>query len=114
MEARNQRGSRGDHDAAEDQGTDDSPFKDTMLDFLVNLESAKNHEEHKKVVDAQRFLDHIAGEKLDAADFAVPVPHKDAKGDRQGDPDDAPQRSFPDSDFVSVAMENSQVHRDGQ
>jgi len=57
-----------------------------VLDAVIDVEGAKNHEKHEEIVDAQGFLDYIAREIFEAALLSVPMPDAPAERDRDGDP----------------------------
>src|SRR5205807_6567134 len=62
-----------DHDSAHHQRADDSPDQRAMLRHPRDLEVLKDDNEDEDVVDAERVLDHVTGEKFEpfcrAADF---------------------------------------------
>src|SRR5438874_13626734 len=61
------------HDAAHDQRPDDSPDQSAMLSHRRDAEVGEDQNENENVVNAERVLDHVAGQKFErllwAADF---------------------------------------------
>src|ERR1700676_1576560 len=64
--ALNQLGARKNHYAAHDQRPEDSPLKHAVLQAFIDSESAEDHQKKKKVVNAERLFDYVAGEELQA------------------------------------------------
>ena len=47
LEAGDERGAGGDHDAAHDQRAQDAPLEDAVLHFLIDLEGSEDHQENE-------------------------------------------------------------------
>src|SRR5882724_6202735 len=106
-------GARRDHHTAHDQRADHSPLEQAMLHAVVHGKRAENDQEEKKIVDAQRFFDEVAGEKFErrlAADI-----EKNSGAEKQGDadPDAGPQAGFAYADFVGLVVQDTQVQGNG-
>src|SRR5205823_4989338 len=53
-----------DKDAAHDQRAQHAPEQDAMLMLFGDREKIEDHQEDKKVIDAERKLQNVAGDKL--------------------------------------------------
>src|SRR6266852_1628760 len=53
------------HHAAHHQRADDSPHESAMLCHLGDAEVGEDHNENENVVNAERVLDHVAGQKFE-------------------------------------------------
>src|SRR5205814_1946072 len=69
----------------------------------------KNLQKNKKVIDAERKLDGIAGNELQRRNAAMPEENKRCERSRQNDPHGAPGKSLPESDFVCTTMKDAEV-----
>ena len=110
MEARDQRRADADHHAAHHQRAEDAPEQHAVLVDRRHREEAEDHRDDEDVVDAERFLDDVAGEVLDGGarpslscpstgSGLVPKPEpvilvaevdEDREGQRHADPDGRP------------------------
>src|SRR6266487_4856547 len=66
MKALHQRDAAQDHRATHDQCPDYSPDQHAMLCQWRNAKVRENEHENKNVIHAQRILDEVAGEKIEA------------------------------------------------
>lgn len=62
VEAGDECGAQGDHDASEDEGAQDAPEQDAVLEFEWNAERGKDHGHDGDVVEREGFFDEISGE----------------------------------------------------
>ena len=73
IESLHQRDTQDNHHPAHHQRTDDSPDQSAMLGQRGNAEVGEDQNENENVINAERILDHVAGQKLErfvrAADF---------------------------------------------
>src|SRR5205814_5445547 len=65
VKARNERNAQPDHDSAHDEGAENSPDQDAMLRFSGNAEVGEDKDKNKNVIDAERILDDVAGQKIE-------------------------------------------------
>src|SRR5262249_31935600 len=70
MKGGNERHAEPDHQPAHDQGADDAPYQNPMLRDRRDFEVGKDENKNKDVIDAERVLDEIAGEKIQGAIWA--------------------------------------------
>jgi len=98
-----------DKDAPQNERTQDSPKEHTMLLLVRNSEVIEDHEEHKEIVDAQRELDHIPGNELEAGLTPLPEIQNGGEGSRLCDVHEAPAERFTELNDVARTMKNAQV-----
>src|SRR5712664_4666422 len=93
-EVAQQRGSDGDHRAAQHQRTNQPPPQNAMLQALVNGKGPKDQQEDEQVIHTEGFLDQVAGEEFQC--WLPPVTPEDGKSECDGDayPESAPEGSF--------------------
>ena len=113
LEARDDGSTEEDEDAAQDEGSDDSPEQHLVLVLAFYAEEREQHEEHEEVVDGERLLDEVAGEELQRLLVRVDgVEEVDACAEQQrhDNPDDGHVQGFADAHLVlSLAPERLQV-----
>src|SRR5215469_15135385 len=109
VKPRDEHGADGNQQSAHDERAKDAPGQHTVLHAVVDVEGAKNHEKHEEIVDAQSLFDHVASEIFEAALLSIPVPDAATEGDGEADPQRAGNESFPDRDFVRIAVKNTQI-----
>src|SRR5271170_1950730 len=104
VETGNQDRPGGDHDAAHNQRAQNAPCEHAMLHVLVHLKRPENHQEDKKIVDAEGFLNHISSKVLQPSLRTMPMPHEKTEPHSQPDPHYGPESGLPNSDFVGFSM----------
>jgi hypothetical protein len=102
----------GEKNGPKDQGTKDPPEKDFMMVNVREFEIIENKEENEKVVEAQGPFQDIAGQELQGRLFSFDKINAPIKEKSDRDPDHAPEERFFHPDFVSFAVENTQVQRE--
>ena len=121
MEAVQQRDAGRDKYRAHDERTHHAPEKHFVLQLAGHAEGTKDQQEYEKVVDAERQLDEISGNKLQrklwigrnaATDHGVPEEvDQDGETGSQADPHRRPSDGLAEFDNVFLAMEDAQVER---
>src|SRR5262245_65995984 len=111
MEAVNQSHATGYENAARDQRTDDPPEQNLVLIGGINPKVAKQHKEDEKVIDAERFLNQVAGGELQGLLLALPKQKKDGKGGGERNPERAPGNGLLEADDVGSAMKQAELMR---
>ena len=114
VEARDEDGAGGDHEATSEECAKNAPGEDAVLYAIINLEGAEDDEEDEQIVDAQSFFDDVAGEEFHAALATKPVPDEKAERESEGDPDGTPEGGFASLDLVGFAMEHTQIEGERQ
>jgi len=125
-----QRGAQGDEDGPEDQGAQDAVEEDPMLVARGNAEVPQHEDEDEDVVEGQRILDQVAGEKLQGhlpgRRLGIESGHrgearvegkfpprvdveKGVEEQGQAHPDPAPAQGFPDAHLARVAMKDAEI-----
>ena len=92
MEARNQCDSEPDHYAAHDKRPQDPPNQNAMLRARWHAEIGKDQNKDENVIDAQRVLDEVTGEKFQPFLRSTQFPHEQIEKQRKHDPDQAAPR----------------------
>ena len=109
-----------DHHGTHDDRAQHAINQHAALVLDRHLEGAEDQQEDEHVIDRQRFLDQVAGEKFQrlligdlGAGRAVQIPPQAAVEQQgQADPHQRPRRRFLDADLVRlVAAEDEQVQR---
>src|ERR1700756_563382 len=72
-------------------------------------EVVKDQNKHENVIDAERVLDQIAGQKIQAAIFALPLPDQRTKGEREYHPNRAAQSGSAHAQRASAPLETDQI-----
>src|SRR6185503_15735439 len=104
-----------DEHGAHDEGSQNSPEQDLVLMDGGHMEEAENQQEHEEVIDAERKLDDVSGDKLERGGATVPEENHHREDDGQGDPHCAPGQGFAKLYGVGAAMEHTQVeHQHGE
>ena len=99
------------HGPAHDQRPQYPPKENAMLVFGGNSEVRENKNEDEDIVYAQRFLNEISGEKLQA--HLGPELPDNAPVEEQGqsNPHHRPGRRLLHTDLVAIAMKDEEVYR---
>src|SRR5712691_10400455 len=89
-----QRGSDGDHRAAQHQRTDQPPTQNAMLQAFLNGKGPKVQEKDEQVIYTEGLLDQVAGEEFQC--WLPPVAPEDRQSECDGDanPESAPEGGF--------------------
>ena len=67
----NKSGARGDHRAAQEERAHDAPEQQAMLVAGIDAKILEDQQENKNVIQAERFFDNVAGEKLEPGSAAM-------------------------------------------
>src|SRR5438552_9382863 len=78
------------HDSAHHQCADNSPNQDAMLGHSRNAEVIEDNDEDEDVVDAERILDYVTGEKFQRLLRTADFPDQEVEQKRKNDPDRNP------------------------
>src|SRR5437660_10966192 len=97
--------------AARDQRSDDSPEQHPVLQFTGHAKISEDHEEYKKIVNAERELNQIADGEFQACRAPMPEIHQHRESCGQSHPHRAPAQGFAKADRVCAAIEHAQVER---
>jgi len=81
---------REDEDAAHDDGSEDAPEQHLALVLQGDAQGAEHEQEDEEIVDAERFLDEVAGKVLLCGLAAPPALHDQGEGQPRPDPHHAP------------------------
>src|SRR5262249_47045870 len=111
MKAFYQRNARRNKQTSHDQRSKDAPEQHAMLVFGRDPKVSEDHQKHEHVVDAQRFLDDVTGQKFERAFAAKEKIDSRVKGKSKRDPDTAPYKRFADRDRVRFPMKDSKIQR---
>ena len=76
-----------------------------------DAERRENEDEDKEVVDRQRQLDQVPGEKFQAPHGPEKMVHADVEKERQRDPSYAPGKSLFRLDLVLPLVEDEEIER---
>src|SRR5215469_6046060 len=106
----NQSDAGADEESTQDQRTNDSPEQHPMLLLFGDGEVVEDHEEDKQIVDTQRELENVPGEKLKTTLMSLPEIEDSGEGESHGNVYGAPAESFTKSNHTSGAVEYAQVH----
>ena len=109
VEVVNQRRADEDHRQTHDQRAHHAPEQHAMLKLRWDLEIGKDQKEDKEVIDGQRQLDEVAGEKLETPLRAEIAEDDAGKQHRNGYPNAAPNPSFAIADSVSFTIEEAEI-----
>ena len=122
VEMLNQRGTCKNKRPAKKDRSNDSPKQNPMLEFVRDFEISEYGCNHKYIVKGKRFFDDVAGQifqnsfrtayhsvdMLNVTLFVQKV-NSDAEQERKNYPDESPDKSFGNPNFVVFFMKNSQV-----
>ncbi len=126
VEARDERGPRGDHRASHADRPDDSPEQHTVLVLLRYAQEPEDQRDHEDVVDGERLLDDVGGQVRHrgvGAGGAGPAARQAAPAGairqvdhaREADAERDPERGPPDGlarrDPMRAAMEDAEIER---
>lgn len=100
-----------DHGGAHDEGAEDAPEEDFVLVAWRDGEVGEEQGDNEDVIDAEGFLDDVAGEELEGFVIAHEVPDAEIEGESEGDPDEGPGDGLFDGDDVALAVEDAEVER---
>src|SRR5207245_3352480 len=95
--------------ATHDQRTHNSPEEHPVLMLFRHGKVAKHHQEDKKVINAEREFDDIAGEELECGLLALPEINDGREGGSQTNPHRAPSHGLAKTHDMTSAMEDAQV-----
>ncbi len=110
VERRQRRGSDGDEDPAQDQRADDPVQQDPLLELARHGERGQQQHEDEQVVHAQRLLDEVAGEVLQAAFGAEVGPDVDPEEQGQRDVERRPAQGLLHGDRVRATGQGEVDH----
>src|ERR1051326_5262091 len=97
------------HDPTHDERADDSPDQSAMLRHSRNFEVLKNDDKNENVVDAQRVLDHVTGEKLESFFWPADFPNHEIEQEREADPNKRAIRRRPHAQLPPAMLELNQI-----
>ena len=98
-----------DHRQTHHECADHTPVENSVLHHRRHFEERKYQKEDEEVINRQRELNYIAGEKLQA-EIAALIPEDDTREYHcQRDPNGAPDRCFAIFDCVGVAVEETEI-----
>ena len=106
-----QPGAGADHRPAQHQRAEDAPEENAVLIALRHREVGEDQDEDEDVVDRQRLLDEVAGEKLQRRLGAHEAGDGQAEQHRGADPGHRPAGRLAHRDLVRVAVEDAEVDR---
>lgn len=104
-------GTDSDHGGAHDEGTEDAPEEDFVLVARWDGEVGEEQGDDEDVIDAEGFLDDVAGEEFEGFVIAHEVPDAEIEGEGEGDPDEGPGDGLFDGDDVAFAIKDAKVER---
>ena len=109
LEACEQRRAQPDEQAAHHQRAEDPPEQHPVLVLRRHGEVLEDQHDDEDVVDAERFLDQVAGEERQRGVMALE--YEEPSGEQQGetDPDGGPQAGFARTDDVRSPVEDAEV-----
>jgi hypothetical protein len=84
-----------------------------MLRDGRDFEISKDENKNKNVIDAERILDEVAGEKIQGAVRPLGLGHDQAEAEREHHPKQTAQRCRPHCQRTMAALEAGQVDREG-
>ena len=94
---------------AHNDGADDSPEQHAMLLIVRQTEVAEDEKKNKKIVCAERELDHIAGGEFERRSAALGDIKNRRKSRGQRDPYTAPDKRLAQAGRLRVAIDNAEV-----
>ena len=109
LEAREQQRADADEQTAHHERAENPVEQHAVLADRRHREVLEDHDHHEEVVDAERFLDHVAREKRQGGIAALEVPEAEREHQRQRHPDNHPDRCFARPHFVRLAVEDAEV-----
>ena len=104
-------GADSDHGGAHNEGTEDAPEEDFVLVAWRDGEVGEEQGDDEDVIDAEGFLDDVAGEEFEGFVIAHEVPNTEIEGEGEGDPDEGPRDGLFDGDDVAFAVKDAEVER---
>ena len=85
-----------------------------MLVFFGDLEIAEYQKENKKIINRQRKLDQVAGQKLLRLKGPKLIENKYVKAQRERDPNEAPDDGFFPARRVRAAVDDTDIDKQGR
>src|SRR5438067_7565056 len=110
MKALHQRDTEQDHRASHDQRSDNSPNQNATLCKRRNAKMRENQHKHKNIVHAQRILDEIGGEKIEAVMWSLDTPDQGIKCQRHEQPDHGPLKPGTHAQFATATLGGEEEH----
>jgi hypothetical protein len=100
---------------ADEQSPHDLCAKNSPEQYFVligsgDFEEHEDEKEDKQVIDAQRKLDQITGEKLQCRFLAAPEEQSEIEQKSERDPDRAPAKGFLDLDLMTLSLKKPKIH----
>jgi len=119
VESIEQGDSGSDENCAHDDGAENSPEQDLVLQVGGNLEISEDEEENEKIVDTESFFDQVASyefereltvgmRQVSGHTMAVEV-QQDGESAGKGDPKRGPTEGLAHADGVRLAIEYAEV-----
>src|ERR1700720_297753 len=97
------------HQPAHDQRADDSPHQGAMLCQRWDAEVGEDQNENENVIDAERVLDHVAGEEFERLVRAADFPDYQIEQKRKDDPNPSALRGRPHTQFATAMLELNKI-----
>jgi hypothetical protein len=109
VEAFDERGAECDHRHAHDERAHHAPEEYPVLVLRRHLEVAEDEQEDEEVIDRERQLDDVAGQKLGARQSPLVPEDESGEHERQRHPDGAPRGGLAVGDGVGLAVQHAEV-----
>src|SRR5579864_118398 len=109
MEALDEFHSGADEDSAQDERAKNSPKQDAVLQFVGNGKIIEDHQENKQIVDAERQLDHISGDELQAGLTPLPEVQNGGEGGSHRNIHQTPAQCFAKLHNMARPVKDPQV-----
>src|SRR5262249_58450999 len=106
-----QRGTGQNHHGAQDERRQDAPEEDAMLIQRGDAKTGENGYENKDVVNRERLLNQVSGEKLDSRLGAKFPPESAIEKKREPHPDSTPEKRFLEAHGICLSVKDAQIQR---
>ena len=100
------------HHAPHDQGAENTPDQSAMLGMSRDLKIRENQNENKDVIHAQRILDEVAGEKIEAVLRSFNMPDEKVEPERYEHPQKGPARRGAHTQLALAPLESEKIDPD--
>src|SRR4029077_8352603 len=109
VERFNERDTNADHHSAQDQRTQNTPKKHTMLVSRRHGEIGKDEDKNEDVINAERIFHQVTGQKLQSFCVPLPIPNECIASERKRHPNGSPDRRLLRTRGVRLALEAKQI-----
>ena len=112
VKTRDERNAQPNHYPAHDEGAENSPNQHAVLRFSGDAEIAEDQNKNKNVIDAERILDDVTGQKIETRLGPFQAHHENVESKRECDPKKAATPGRAHAQFAVAPLKLRKIDND--